>query len=260
MSKVSELYWNLERYLVVQGIILISAALYRFALIEARFVFLFLHIIQSRMFGGSFLVFNVLQLQFLLLPLLLSSKPTLGTKTHFGNLDILVNNAGVGGVKVDVDAFRAIKPGDGKSPNWNEIMTYTYELTEECLKTNYLGPKRVTESLIPLLQLSNSARIVNVSSTMGRLKNIPGERIRQVLSDDGVAEKGLDELVNEFLKDFKEDSVETKGWPAFMSPYTVSKAALNALTRIVAKKYPNISINCVCPGFVKTDMNYQTGF
>ncbi|KAJ4953782.1 hypothetical protein NE237_030614 [Protea cynaroides] len=180
-------------------------------------------------------------------------------KTHFGKLDILVNNAGVGGVKVDGDALRAIKPGDDKSPIWKEIMTHTYELTEECLKTNFYGPKRVTEALIPLLQLSNSARIVNVSSSMGKLKNIPGERIRQVLSDDGLSEEGLDELLNEFLKDFKEDSVETKGWPAYMSPYIVSKAALNALTRIVAKKYPSISINCVCPGFVKTDITHHTG-
>ncbi|KAJ4952982.1 hypothetical protein NE237_029814 [Protea cynaroides] len=174
-------------------------------------------------------------------------------KTHFGKLDILVNNAGIGGAK------RAIKPGDDKSSNWNELLTHTYKLTEECLKTNYYGPKRVTEALLPLLQLSNSARIVNVSSSMGKLKSIPGERIRQVLSDDGIAEEGLDELLNEFLKDFKEGSIETKGWPSFLPSYVVSKAALNALTRIVAKKYPNISINCVCPGFVKTDINHHAG-
>ncbi|XP_042506616.1 (+)-neomenthol dehydrogenase-like [Macadamia integrifolia] len=181
-------------------------------------------------------------------------------KTHFGKLDILVNNAGIGGGKVDDDALKAIRPGDGKTPNWKEILTETYELTEECLKTNYYGPKRVTEALIPLLQLSNSARIVNVSSSMGKLKNIPGERIRQVLSDDGLTEERLDELLNEFLKDFKEDeAMETKGWPAFMSAYIVSKVAVNAYTRILAKKIPTITINCVCPGFVKTDLNYQTG-
>ncbi|XP_043714244.1 short-chain dehydrogenase/reductase 2b-like [Telopea speciosissima] len=183
-------------------------------------------------------------------------------KTHFGKLDILVNNAGISGTEVDGDALKATRTSDGKTPNWKEILTQTYELTEECLKTNFYGPKRVTEALIPLLQLSNSPRIVNVSSSMGKLKNIPGERIREVLSDEGLTEERLDELLNGFLKDFKEDdgdALETKGWPANMSAYIVSKVAVNAYTRILAKKLPTITINCVCPGFVKTDLNYQTG-
>lgn len=46
----------------------------------------------------------------------------------------------------------------------------TYELTEECLQTNYYGAKRTTESLLPLLQLSDSPRIVNVSSSMAKLE------------------------------------------------------------------------------------------
>lgn len=50
------------------------------------------------------------------------------------------------------------------------VMQQTYEKAEECLATNYYGCKRVTEALIPLLLLSNSARIVNVSSEMGKLK------------------------------------------------------------------------------------------
>uniref|UniRef100_A0A7N2MEB2 Uncharacterized protein n=1 Tax=Quercus lobata TaxID=97700 RepID=A0A7N2MEB2_QUELO len=34
---------------------------------------------------------------------------------------------------------------------------------------------------------------------------------------------------------------------------------LNAYTRILAKKYPSFCINCVCPGYVKTDINYNYG-
>ena len=49
------------------------------------------------------------------------------------------------------------------------IIEQPYEMGEECLKTNYYGTKRVTEALLPLLQLSNSARIVNVSSNYGEL-------------------------------------------------------------------------------------------
>jgi len=81
-----------------------------------------------------------------------------------------------------------------------------------------------------------------------------------VFSDvDTFTEERIDELLNVFLKDFKEDSLETKGWPASLSAYALSKAAMNAHTRILAKKHPNFCINCICPGFVKTDMSNNTG-
>lgn len=53
---------------------------------------------------------------------------------------------------------------------WKEVSTQTYELAEECLETNYYGAKRMIEAFVPLLQLSNSPRIVNVSSGIGKLK------------------------------------------------------------------------------------------
>lgn len=46
----------------------------------------------------------------------------------------------------------------------------TYKGAEECVHTNYYGAKRATEAMIPLLQLSASPRIVNVSSLLGNLK------------------------------------------------------------------------------------------
>lgn len=66
-------------------------------------------------------------------------------------------------------------------------------------------------------------------------------------------------MLKEFQKDHKEGSLEIKGWPTFASAYTISKAALNAYTRMMANKYPHFQINSVCPGFVKTDMNNNTG-
>lgn len=81
-----------------------------------------------------------------------------------------------------------------------------------------------------------------------------------MLSDaENLTEERVDEVLNVYLKNYKEGSLEAKGWPAFMSAYSVSKAAMNAYTRTLAKKYPTLCINCVCPGFVKTDINFNTG-
>ncbi|XP_062155642.1 (+)-neomenthol dehydrogenase-like isoform X1 [Alnus glutinosa] len=182
-------------------------------------------------------------------------------KIKYGKLDILVNNAGISGGIIDSDAFAAAGGGkEGAIIDWNKITTHTYELAEDCVMTNYYGAKRMIEALLPLLHLSNSPRIVNVSSFMGQLRNIPNEWAKGVLGDaDNLTEERVDEVLSEFLKDFKEGSLETKGWPGFVPAYKVSKAALNAYTRIVANKYPSFHVNCVCPGFVKTDINLNTG-
>lgn len=54
--------------------------------------------------------------------------------------------------------------------DWNIIVGQSYEMAEECVETNFFGAERVTEALLPLLQLSPSPRIVNVSARMGLLK------------------------------------------------------------------------------------------
>ena len=89
---------------------------------------------------------------------------------------------------------------------------------------------------------------------------IPNEWAKQVLSDlENLTEERIDEVLSEFLKDFKEEALEAKGWPTRTSGYIVSKAAMNAYTRILANKYLNMSVNCVCPGYVKTDITCNTG-
>lgn len=59
---------------------------------------------------------------------------------------------------------------------------------------------------------------------------------------------------------YKEGSLESKNWPPVLSGYTMSKTALNSYTRMLAKKFPRFRINCLCPGFVKTDINHYVGF
>ncbi|KAJ9171347.1 hypothetical protein P3X46_014731 [Hevea brasiliensis] len=167
-------------------------------------------------------------------------------RTQIGKLDILVNNAGVPGVRADADVLRA--------------KSRKAKLTEECLAINYYGAKRMVEALVPLLQLSDSPRIVNVSSSLGKLKNISNEWTTEVLGDaDNLSEERIDEVLSKYLEDFKEGSLESKGWPAFESAYILSKAAMNAYTRILAKKLPTFRIKCVCPGYVKTDINMNRG-
>ncbi|XP_027348876.1 (+)-neomenthol dehydrogenase-like isoform X2 [Abrus precatorius] len=172
-------------------------------------------------------------------------------KTQFGKLDILVNNAGISGA----NPYEV----EGSTFKWEDV-TQTYEMAEQCLTTNYYGAKQAAEAFLPLLQLSDSPRIVNVSSQAGLLKCIANGWAKGVLGDgENLTEERIDEVLKEFLKDFKEGLLENNGWPTILSAYRVSKAALNSYTRILAKKHPNMCINCMCPGFVKTDINRNTG-
>ncbi|XP_043691015.1 salutaridine reductase-like isoform X2 [Telopea speciosissima] len=180
-------------------------------------------------------------------------------KTQSGKLDILVNNAGISGVRLDDGAEKALMTvaPDAKWSKYQELAKHTNESVEECLQANYYGAKRVTEALLPLLQLSDSPRLVNVSSGLGRLQYVSDAGAKAVLSDvDSLTEEGVDEVLKKFQKDFEDGLLETQG----LSVYIMSKAAMNAYTRILAKKLPKFRINCVTPGFVKTDINYNTGY
>ncbi|KAL4621857.1 hypothetical protein ACB092_06G258800 [Castanea dentata] len=187
-------------------------------------------------------------------------------KTEYGKLDILVNNAGIYGTILDGDALAASslakdEEGANVDVDWSKIVTDTYELAEECLKINYYGAKGMIKALLPILQLSNSPRIVNVSSSAGHLKEIPSKWAKEVLGNvESLTEERVDEVLNEYLKDFKEGSLETRGWPRYTSAYIISKASVNAYTRIVAKKFPSFRVNCLCPGYVKSDINQNTGY
>ncbi|CAN1348910.1 (+)-neomenthol dehydrogenase, partial [Linum perenne] len=158
-------------------------------------------------------------------------------KSQFGKLDILVNNAGVIGVKVDEN---------------------NVEAAEDCLEINYNGVRRMVETFMPLLQLSDSPTIVNLSSSTAQLKNLENEWAKGKLREG--TEKEVDEVLSELVKDIKQGSlIESKGWPIHMAAYIVSKAAVNAYTRITARKYPKVWINSVCPGYVKTELNFNMG-
>ncbi|XP_051136838.1 (+)-neomenthol dehydrogenase-like [Andrographis paniculata] len=218
-------------------------------------------------------------------------------KNEYGRLDILVNNAGLTGLAIEGDVLvlqkqlekviaaifaseedeadevetngkttetlEGAEDGIQTKPDQEKIngrITQSLEDAEECINTNFYGVKRVTEALLPLLQLSNSPRIVNVTSSMGNIKLLRNKWAKQVLRDEEyLTEEKVDQVVGEFLKNFKEGTLRINQWPTEIAAYKVSKASMNAYTRIMAKKYPTFSINCVCPGFARTDFTHNLG-
>lgn len=114
-----------------------------------------------------------------------------------GRLDVLVNNAGI------------LMDEDRSSPG------VTIETLRSTMETNFFGPFQLSQALLPLLNRSDDARVINVSSGLGQL------------SDGG------------------------GGYPA----YSISKAALNMMTVQMAEDLGGrVIVNSVCPGWVRTEM------
>ncbi|MCP6757599.1 MAG: SDR family oxidoreductase [Fischerella sp. CENA71] len=104
---------------------------------------------------------------------------------------------------------------------WQQAINANFDTVHEALETNTFGPWRMCQAFIPLLRQSKHGRIVNVSSGAGSLTSMSG------------------------------------GTPA----YSVSKVALNALTRMLADELrgTGILVNSVCPGWVATEMGGAGG-
>jgi NAD(P)-dependent dehydrogenase (short-subunit alcohol dehydrogenase family) len=89
------------------------------------------------------------------------------------------------------------------------------ETVRTTLETNTLAPLHLAQTLVPLLRQSRAGRIINVSSGMGALSSMGSDH----------------------------------------AAYRISKAALNAVTGILAAELRGvIAVNSVCPGWVRTDM------
>lgn len=169
---------------------------------------------------------------------------------NYGGLDILVNNAGV---------------------NFNFGSDNSVENARNVIETNYYGTKRMIEAMIPLMKPSTAgARIVNVTSRLGRLNGkrnkLENEALREQLSDvETLSEELIDETVSTFLQQVENGTWTSGGWPQTFTDYSVSKLAVNAYTRFMAKKLSErpegqkIYINCYCPGWVKTALTGYAG-
>ncbi|KAG6470325.1 hypothetical protein ZIOFF_071390 [Zingiber officinale] len=64
-----------------------------------------------------------------------------------------VNNAAIGGIASNTQLLDSSKQAmqPVSSSGLANAIVETYELAEDCINTNYYGPKRVTEAFIPLL-------------------------------------------------------------------------------------------------------------
>uniref|UniRef100_A0ACD5WNH0 Uncharacterized protein n=1 Tax=Avena sativa TaxID=4498 RepID=A0ACD5WNH0_AVESA len=188
-------------------------------------------------------------------------------ENSYGKLDILVNNAAVIGVAADEEGLKALNIDtetwiSGRAASLlKDVFQNTYDVTMNCLDTNYYGYKRVTEALLPLLKLSTSgARIVNASSLASELKRMPNEKLRNDLSNIEIWDEArIEALLNTFMEDVKEGRLEEAGWPTMLPAYSMSKMVINLYTRILARRHPDMRVNCVRPGFVKTDINWNLG-
>ncbi|MEM8604145.1 MAG: SDR family NAD(P)-dependent oxidoreductase [Cyanobacteria bacterium P01_H01_bin.121] len=114
------------------------------------------------------------------------------------SLDVLVNNAGI-------------------YPDQQvDVLTASRELLAQGMNTNVFGVMRWVQAVLPLLQRSPAARVINISSGMGAL--------------DGLVTTA--------------------------PSYSLSKLALNGATLLLAQALHRhgIAVNTMCPGWVKTDM------
>nr|CAB3485236.1 unnamed protein product [Digitaria exilis] len=92
------------------------------------------------------------------------------------------------------------------------------------------------------------------------MQHFRNEELKQELNDvEKLTEERLDVLLARFLKEFEAGEVEARGWPMHFSAYKVAKAAMNAYSRVLARKHPELRINCAHPGYVKTDLTRHLG-
>lgn len=161
-------------------------------------------------------------------------------KNEHGGIDVLVNNAAI--------AYKSAA---------TEPMGVQAENT---LRVNFFSLLNTCHVLFPLLR--PHARVVNVSSSEGHLKKIPGELLRKKLSSSTLTEEQLTDLMKQFVTAAKSGNHQAEGWPN--SSYRVSKVGVSALTFIQQRAFDadpreDLIVNAVHPGYVDTDMTSHTG-
>lgn len=156
---------------------------------------------------------------------------------EFGRVDVLVNNAGF--------AYKGSDP------------TPFAGQTKKTLETNFYGLVDFTEKMLPLLRRGKDARLVNVASMAGRLRQVSPE-LQTKFSDSSLTMDQLLLLMKKFEEDVQNGVHRQEGWSN--SNYGISKLGVIAATRIWAREEaPGLSVNSCCPGYCATDMSSNQG-
>lgn len=97
--------------------------------------------------------------------------------------------------------------------------------------------------------------------TMNEWQKVRNAEIRKKLESENLREEEIEETVRMFVSDVKSGRWKKRGWPEYWTEYAVSKLALNAYSRILARRFRRrrISVNCFCPGFTRTSMTKGQG-
>jgi len=137
-----------------------------------------------------------------------------GISSDYTSIDVLVNNAGVAFNSADRPPFK--------------------EQAEPTLATNYFGTLHITQKLLPLLERSSqSPRIVNVASMMGKLDKLRSKELLQRFTSPSLALDELNDLMSNFINDVQSGKHNEKGWPN--SCYCTSKLGVIAMTKVMAR-------------------------
>ena len=157
--------------------------------------------------------------------------------SKYNCIDILVNNAAI--------AFKQSDP------------TPFHLQASPTIKTNYFGTLKLTESLLPLIKMSQLKTICNVASEAGHLRIIKSPELRQKIQQPNLSVFELNSMMMLFIEDVEKKQHEKAGWPN--TCYGMSKCGLIALTKILARDNRDVKINACCPGYCATDMSSHRG-
>ncbi|TKA81948.1 hypothetical protein B0A55_01936 [Friedmanniomyces simplex] len=162
-----------------------------------------------------------------------SIKAFAGEVKQHGKVDVLINNAGI-----------------------NLDNQYGYENAKKTLDVNYRGTLEMCQTFIPLL--APQGRIVNLSS-VGSLLKPYSETLQSRFRNPQNSLEDLDTIAEEYLQSVHTHTEPSTGFSGSGRSYSVSKALVNALTALLARDNPDLTINCCCPGWIATDMGRLVG-
>lgn len=157
-------------------------------------------------------------------------------KEHPDGIDFAINNAGIA-----LDGFNST-------------------VVKNTLATNYYGTLEASNSFLPLIR--NGGRLVNVSSTGGKLNKYSDEIRNAFLSASKTSIPAVTALMQQFQTAVDEGREKEAGFPS-NAAYSVSKAGETAYTKVLAleeaRRDRGVLVNACCPGYVNTDMTKGNG-